>query len=330
MDKQFKTACFLAAWVCFMVCYPGTAQNKDPKKIEANSNRYNDTARKLSLPVVKSSTAKGNPKQANSETAESLPYRVVFPTPVPINSHKDPWDKALVVLTGALVTVGGFQILFLWRTVQATSENAKAAQAQATHAEAAARSAAENAEAASSNARAVEAQGTTLRETLEAIKRQADIMELQVRVMQQSAEMQEIGMRQWVSLTNWNVERVEGQKALFVHFKIENPTDIPLTLDAALLQLGDERHNGLNVSGPLTPESPREVTTIMKLTDQKLASFEESSLTIVAQCSILYRDSLNRKWQQIFTCILLCGPSKTEVIKGGDRITSSELPIDQN
>lgn len=329
MDKQVKTACILAIWACFMACSPGVAQNKTAKSTGNDSNRGNSENKAFSPPVVKPKATKGDQKETDSETVEGTPPRIIFPTPVPIKSDKGPWDKALVVLTAALVIVGAFQILFLWRTVQATSENAKAAQSQATHAEAAARSAAENAEAANANARAVEAQSTTMRETLEAIKRQADIMQLQVSVMQQSTEMQEVGLRQWVNLTSWNVERVEGQKALFVHFKIENPTKVSLTLDAALLQLDEAKLHQLNILGPLTPESPREVTSAITLTDEKLASFEESSLSIVVQCSVLYRDSLNRKWQQIFTRLLLCGPDKTEALGVKDRIVSSEPPVDQ-
>jgi hypothetical protein len=49
------------------------------------------------------------------------------PSPVQIRSRKDGWDIALVCFTGALVLVGAFQIVYLWHTVQATRDNAKAA-----------------------------------------------------------------------------------------------------------------------------------------------------------------------------------------------------------
>jgi hypothetical protein len=46
---------------------------------------------------------------------------------IAVNSVKDHWDKALVILTGLIVAVGIFQIIFLWRTVTATSDNVRAA-----------------------------------------------------------------------------------------------------------------------------------------------------------------------------------------------------------
>ncbi len=57
---------------------------------------------------------------------------VLSAPPILTKSTKDIWDEALVVATVLLVFVGGFQILFLWRTVQATNRNAEAALTTAT------------------------------------------------------------------------------------------------------------------------------------------------------------------------------------------------------
>lgn len=48
---------------------------------------------------------------------------------IAVNSFKDDWDKALVILTGLIVAVGIFQIIFLWRTVRATSDSVRASRA---------------------------------------------------------------------------------------------------------------------------------------------------------------------------------------------------------
>jgi hypothetical protein len=75
----------------------------------------------------------GSPQSASGKGSvgvhpvEPLAISTVPDKPLGVSTVKDNWDKALVIGTLLIVLVGGFQILFLWRTVDATRDNAKAA-----------------------------------------------------------------------------------------------------------------------------------------------------------------------------------------------------------
>ncbi|HEV2419225.1 MAG TPA: hypothetical protein VGX94_15625 [Terriglobia bacterium] len=181
--------CIILALAIAIVFVPRGTQNKSPHNSQQNTNRNQKPTQASVATVAYPNTARGNQEEASGvANAQSL-ERILFPTPVRIKSPKDIWDKALVLLTAALVVVAGVQILFLWRTVQATSDNARAAQAQAIYSEVAAKSAAENAEAANANARAVEAQNDTMRETLKVIERQTGLLERQTKANEENIEM---------------------------------------------------------------------------------------------------------------------------------------------
>jgi len=135
--------------------HPGSAQNKGTNPIQKNASDNQSHANASVTPVVAANASENDQKQGANVATQDEEYRVTAKGPVTVNSHKDPWDKALVVLTGLLVIVGGFQIWFLWNTVNATRDNAKAAESQARSSESAARAAEMNATAARANADAL-------------------------------------------------------------------------------------------------------------------------------------------------------------------------------
>jgi hypothetical protein len=160
---------FLIA-VVFVLLSPRATQDKAHSSGKGNAPNNHAQDHSPTSPVLKSDSA----KQTATVADQNVEHRVRIGTPVPVNSIKDTWDKVLVVCTALIVIVGGFQILFLWQTVRATSDNAKAAKA--------------GAQAASANAQAVEAQGGTLKETLAAIKSQVDLMRDQTKAAQDAAK----------------------------------------------------------------------------------------------------------------------------------------------
>jgi len=178
--SSIGTLILVAVWFVFSLA--GSAQEKGTDHIHKTTGDYKSHPKPLAPPVVKSNAAPSDQNQSNAVAKQDTEHRVRIGTPVAVSTIKDRWDKALVLFTGLVVIVGGFQIWFLWRTVQATSDNAIAAKEGA-------RSAADNAEAARASARSVEAQNATLQSTLAAIQRQADTMQQQTTILQRNIDV---------------------------------------------------------------------------------------------------------------------------------------------
>ena len=120
-----------AILVICALCAPGSAQNKGPKQVTQDAQGNKQSSGKL-RPITRQTT---NENQNNGRPVttgnDQQTVRITELPKVSIDSHKDAWDKALVFATGLLVLVGTFQIIYLWRTVQATNANAIAAQENA-------------------------------------------------------------------------------------------------------------------------------------------------------------------------------------------------------
>jgi hypothetical protein len=117
--------------IALLAASPKGAQNKNPDqaKPEAGSNRQEPAS---STRMLDSEPAQENQSSNGEAKANREPARISTNPTIQIGSHKDGWDKALVVFTGLIVIVGGFQIYFLWGTVEATKDNAFAARESAT------------------------------------------------------------------------------------------------------------------------------------------------------------------------------------------------------
>ena len=112
---------------------PRAAQDESPKRIETNTENKNNSAPHSPPSAVDQKTAVKNQGEGAKITTDddNHPIKVMSLPEVFIKSNKDGWDKALVILTGLIVVVGGFQIYFLWGTVTATRDNAATARASA-------------------------------------------------------------------------------------------------------------------------------------------------------------------------------------------------------
>jgi hypothetical protein len=115
----------IAIWI--VLVYPGSAQDKASKSIQnKGDNRQSITAPPLP-PPKQPEEGQTSTTPTTTKASDREDRKVRISGPVDIKSGKDSWDRSLVIFTAALVIVGIFQILFLWRTVVATSDNAKAA-----------------------------------------------------------------------------------------------------------------------------------------------------------------------------------------------------------
>jgi hypothetical protein len=111
-----------AIWIISV--HPGSAQNTDSKDIQKKTSSGQNVP---TLPIPVPQQPKEGQESATSKAADGIQRSVSISGPVTVKSGKDNWDRLLVISTTILVAVGFLQIFFLWRTVLATSENAKAA-----------------------------------------------------------------------------------------------------------------------------------------------------------------------------------------------------------
>jgi hypothetical protein len=119
------------AIICWQYSTPRSAEGK-PSYQSQNQTRNSQTPPCLPPPLVADLSAYGNQDQCQKEAPNKQRGLVeVSPSPFLVKTEESPWEKALVVATVLLVFVGAFQIRFLWKTVTATEENAKAARLSA-------------------------------------------------------------------------------------------------------------------------------------------------------------------------------------------------------
>jgi hypothetical protein len=119
---------------------PRSAQNERSEQVARNSQSNQAQSGPSAQPTAPSrskqaraeinqnaATKTQNPSSGITPNNDEQAIKVTSAPPISVLSNKDRWDKALVIFTGAIVVVGIFQIVFLWRTVTATKDNAKAA-----------------------------------------------------------------------------------------------------------------------------------------------------------------------------------------------------------
>jgi hypothetical protein len=105
---------------------PGSAQDKAADSIQGKPENHYTNAKLLPSTIVQPYTSPEAKNPRSSVASEDVEKSVRIRTPVTINSVKDRWDRALVVLTALLVGVGIFQIIFVWRAVGATRDSVRA------------------------------------------------------------------------------------------------------------------------------------------------------------------------------------------------------------
>lgn len=136
---------------------------------------------------------------------------------------------------------------------------------------------------------------------LKAVQRQTNMLERSTAATEKSVKLQEVAMRQWVSIENWNGQIVtrEGKRLLEFKFDIVNRTKSPLRLEfittnahgCATQQRADH---------VLGPEKEFSVTRVTG----PLSEEQQSKLRITIAGAVTYEDVFEERRTQRFnaTC----------------------------
>jgi hypothetical protein len=106
---------------------PRDAQGQSPNSVKTNSNTNQTPATEPSPSILKKASEENQNQGGKiAPTNKEQSVQITSIPKVSVESKKDLYDKILVVATGLLVFVGGFQIYFLWRTIRAIQSQATA------------------------------------------------------------------------------------------------------------------------------------------------------------------------------------------------------------
>jgi len=151
-------------------------------------------------------------------------------------------------------------------------------------------------------------QANEMRRATEAMQQSTKIVERQADIMERQTRLQEIAMRQWVSLENWHGQIVleQGDGILEFGFEIVNPTKFPLKLEyvttSTASRASQSRPN--HVLGPGKKfEVNSETGTLNK---DQIFKYQESFVSITVEGSVVYEDVFEVKRTQIFNTLCIC------------------------
>lgn len=149
--------------------------------------------------------------------------------------------------------------------------------------------------------------------TLRTIGRQTAATERAAEATRKSVELQEVALRQWVTIDNWKslvFLPEDGGLSLHVQFDVTNPTDLPLTLDYAFIMLGDQGGKA-GRSNLIPPKKSHPVITTVKITEEDRLKREQTELVFIVNGYIKFVDALEKDRSQEFGGVIGC--SKTGV-----------------
>jgi hypothetical protein len=130
--------------------------------------------------------------------------------------------------------------------------------------------------------------------TLRAIKRQGDIMET--------------GMRQWVVINNWTNKLGETteKNRLYIYFQIVNPTKLPISLEAANMNINAKYGSHYGLKYMLAPDESYGLAPSVVLSPDQILKLSEDYLSLDITGTIHYRDAFNRTADQPISGVLVC------------------------
>jgi hypothetical protein len=135
------------------------------------------------------------------------------------------------------------------------------------------------------------------------------------KAMRASTELQEVRLRQWVQLRNWqNTRRVSGdaseQRTLDIEFEIVNPTKMPLSLRSIRVSIGQQRteHDETIV---MVPDEAYTYILPIALDLEQDKQYCEAKLVFAVRGSIVSVDALGKWRDQSFTGLLACNKTGT-------------------
>ncbi|HLM82696.1 MAG TPA: hypothetical protein VK302_18985 [Terriglobales bacterium] len=139
-----------------------------------------------------------------------------------------------------------------------------------------------------------------------AIYKQTEATAQSVKAAEKSVKLQEVALKQWVNIGNWDITIDSGQ-LLSVFFNLLNPTNIPLTLKAIYVKCSagqeTEQHN-IEVESVLAPGNPYIGNIFIRLTDRQINDLKSVPLFIGIECRVLFADASDKHWEQFFKRML--------------------------
>jgi hypothetical protein len=282
MKWRLVAAAIILTTLAFQGTIPRTTKNESADQVKSNANA-NQKPPGVRPSTVTPNATNGSQGQSEKIASDDEKKSVrIAPYPLLVQAVKDTWDVALVICTGLLVLVGGFQILYLCRTIKA-------------------------------------------------IKEQASIMRRNTEATEKSVRLQEVGLRQWVVIQDWQLRDkqlfmiLEGM--LTLTFDVFNPTDYPLTLESWTATIGGEKHAG-TIRTLLPPQSPYLISIPIVTDRQENERFMQDNLLLAVVGSITFTDVLNDRQEQSFSQMCRCGQniSKFSRYEGAPDKTEGENP----
>jgi amino acid transporter len=141
---------------------------------------------------------------------------------------------------------------------------------------------------------------------------------VQTKILGQQINIQQASAKQWVNLENWQIERVGQHPSDFLlHFEINNPTTIPLTLFTLSLKVKDVEiattHSPLSL---LVPKNPCPIEATFSLNETEAGTLlSGSNLFIEIKCFVSFTDAFENAWGQTFDRTLMHRPGATDIFK---------------
>jgi hypothetical protein len=279
MKWSVVVAFFILANIAVCGTASRTPKDEGSNQARADANQQHTPA---PLPTVANDTPNGSLKRPREKGEHPVS---IAPSPLPVQSIKDVWDKALVILTGLLVIVSGFQMWYLYRTIKAIKE-----------------------------------QASIMERSTAATEKSVKLQEIQ-----SMQWIDVIGIQTHVNSVQGKIPEGTTQTPLFVNFDIVNPTGMILTLNWVIIRIDGERQPPRLFDHPLNPSSdPVTINTSIILEGMRLEAYGKYALGISVIVYVGYRDALNKPRKQHFSCMCVCGPPASTRISPYQGIISED------
>ena len=147
-----------------------------------------------------------------------------------------------------------------------------------------------------------------MRSSTDAVQRQTTILDRSTAATEKSVRLQEVAMRQWVSIERWHGQIItrQGETILEFGFDIVNRTKFPLKLEYITTNA-----NGCasqrNADQLLAPEKEYSVKGATgRLSGEQHLKYSEAKLTIFITGAVTYKDVFEKRRTQLFNTMCFC------------------------
>lgn len=144
-----------------------------------------------------------------------------------------------------------------------------------------------------------------------AIAYQASEMARTTKVMERSTALQEVSMRQWISISPVEIKtdsNTDTECTLRVTFDILNPTKMVLNLNWIVMRFGGRKQSSTLAGHALAPDENYPMRTMLALRGDDFANYRNYRLALPIVVTVGYTDAFGKQRKQPNGCTALCGP----------------------